>query len=228
MNKILIGLVLLLTVGLATQTYRVNQATKEIQRVVLIQDSLQATIDTTRIILDNYQDSLVVSERRVVQQTQRADELDELLSIERRAKADLSLKVDSLNTLVSGTTRTDSGPDTVVADFEGYTQPYTYSATATIPLNVTLQPSLALQIATDPANIGVRLGCRPSNVREDIKSAVISLTTPSWLTATVDSVSQSPEVCNPTLELFEDSPPFYKRWWFIAGASAVVTSLLIN
>lgn len=223
-----------LLVVLGVQSFRLRAAERRIGAVLLRADSLEAANDTTRSIAERAQrvlgDSLHGVERRAIQEKQRADALDRALGRERIARVGLEARVDSLR-LITGAVI-----DTVVdgarsITFEIDTIPYYGRAIVWVPPQTILaggdsmvsprpeRPTLDLRLSVTPIPLSLRLGC--GEAVQGIRPATVTLYGPRWATLSLDSLSQSPDLCrSPALQ-----PRGPRRLTWIGVGALVATGI---
>lgn len=209
--------ILTLLVIIGTQNLQLAQVTRQRDSERWRVDSLEAARDTTRLRIVRTRDSVLrVFQRRVIQERQRGDQLDQALQQERRLRVVASLRFDSVLAQVAGTpTFADSDGDRS-SQFHLRQPPFTVDATAVLPPPPE-QGRLVVAVRLDPLPLSLRIGCGPA-VR-GVRPATASLVVPPWATVSLDSLSQSPEVC---LSPIAQEPP-KKRWpWFVGGLVAGV------
>lgn len=209
---------LALLVVLGVQSLRLRAAERRIGAVLLRADSLEAANDTTRSIAERAQrvlgDSLHGVERRVVQEKQRADALDRALGRERIARANIMAVVDSLSVVAKADKDSYNSVDsTRTLVFAVDTVPYSGFANVELP-PAPATPTLDLRLSVAPVPLSLRLGCGSSV--NGIRPATVALVGPRWAALSLDSLSQSPDLCrSPALQ-----PPSHRLRW--AGVGAVV------
>ena len=169
----------------------------------LYAENLAALRDTSRRLLlevATLGDSLVVTQRRAVQQEQREDALDNALQIERRAKVAALLEIPRVMSTVGGdvVAASDSsavGADTRRAHFLIEDARYSGSADVVLP-RPPGRPELSLDLGMRPIPLELRIGC--SAVSGDgVGAASASVTAPKWARLTLTSVEQEAAVCSP-------------------------------
>lgn len=194
---------------LGIQTCRLDRAGKRADSNAARADSIAAVNDTTRVISGRaltalqklYGDSVRGFERRVLQLQPQKDALDRALERSTTANATLTARVRELeaNATSSGSVTTTPEGDRK-ADFHVRQEPYTVGASVTLPASG--PGRMAVRVALDSATIRPRLQCgQPVG---GYSPASVILTTPDWLSVRVDSVQQSPDICN---------PPPRRRWY---------------
>lgn len=201
MRKLVAGVVALLLLAIAVQTWRVHRWQARHAEEALARSNDAARADTTRMQLVRVSDSLLTVYRLLaVQEKQRGDALDRALGLERIANANLRATIRGFQQNIGSSDPVVVTPDDErVADFHVRQPPYTVDATATLP-PPPRRGSLALSVALDPVPLGMRLGCAPANAG-GIRAAEVSVVAPPWARVQLDSVSQSPELCrSPALE----------------------------
>lgn len=198
------------------------------EEALLTIDRYEAEADSTRKVLDSYQDSLVVYQRRSVQMQMRLDTLDMLLGVQTAANASLRLRVDSLVARVSSSV-TEAG-DTLKMDFSKDTSNYSVNVHITVPppdsLNVRPLAWADINVRIKPIPVDIRLSCNP-NQNETLNQATINITTRSSINVEVESVSQDPNICNPDLRQFDNRSWYEKPGW-VAGITATVVTIILR
>ena len=204
-----------LLAALGFQSCRLRQEQQRVGEALLRVDSLEAVADTTRAVTVKVQsllgDSIRAVERRVVQERQRADALDRALGRERIARVGLSLKVDSLLARVVASSDTvQDGTRTI--GFEVDTVSFRGSVTVRVPPSPA-PPVMDLRLVVNPIPLQLRLGCGdPVN---GIRPATATALGPAWAPLRLDSLSQSPDLCqSPALRQKRSSWP-----WVALGAA---------
>jgi hypothetical protein len=143
-------------------------------------------------------DSITAVTRLAFQIEQERDRLDQALKIQRTAIAGIRVEIASLRTAITSKAPVIESTEGVrSASFTVKEPPFRGSVDVSLP-KPPAAGSLKLGISIDPAPIGLRLGCLDARSGDNgIRRATAVLTGPVWLKATIDSVSQSPEICNP-------------------------------
>lgn len=221
------GVVLVAVVFLSIQSWRLRSAQQAAAAAALRADSTAAAVDTSRQLarqaLAVLGDSLAGAERRVIQQRQRADQLDRALGRERIALANATIRIRGLEaTLASTGPVRDStvGADSSVrvADFTVRQPPFTVEATAALPPRP-FPGSLRLGITLDPVPVQLRLGCGAADAG-GIRPASATLLGPPWAALELGRVEQSAELCR-SPALARKGPSRLK--WAVIGAGLVET-----
>lgn len=206
-----IGALLLATSGVAYGMHRANQRA---DRAAFQADSLAAVNDSTKRVMNAkiqqaVGESTFVMQRRILQAQTQPDALARQLqaafgAIQVMASV-VTASVAERQGTGSGRVTTDASDSVRTASFALRLAPYTLTADARVP-RPPAQATLEATIRTDPAKIGARLTC--GEATNGVRRADLFLTTPSWLTATVDSVQQDPYICNS-----DKSPNAAPPWW---------------
>lgn len=215
-NLPLYAMFLLLAGVASVQTCRLDAAKVRAGQLALRADSLEAAADTTHALnLRILGDTMSAFQRRVIQERQRADDLDKALKLERIARVAARLEVSELRAALSAPVTELEGVRS--GTFSLREEPYTIAATATLPPPPS-QGTLGVSITLDPLTMRLRLSCGPTNT-DGIRPALVTMFTPRWATVVLDSVSQAPELCrSPALQ-----PQPKRRWpWLVAGLLAGV------
>lgn len=209
-HKIMAGAIGALAIGGTAAGIGWKSASNRADRAALQADSIAAVNDSTKRVLV-LKDSMLVWQRRVVQSQLEPDALARQLQA---AFGAIQVMAGAITATVreqrgTGTGRVTSDPSDSVraASFNLRLTPYTLTADARVPrAGLGIPATLDATIRTDPAKIGARLTCGAAT--NGVRRADLFLTTPSWLTATVDSVQQDPYICNS-----EKSPNAAPAWW---------------
>lgn len=181
-------------------------------------DSLRAHNDTTKYLLGKQikglSDALVVSQRLVVQTKQQRDAVDRELRIERRARAAITATVGKVDTVLVAPVVDD---DSVrAARFQHDETPFHVTADVRLP-RAPADGTMYLTLLMDPIRAGFRFGCLPPV--NGVRPATVAITGPEWLKFSVDTASQSPEVCNTRASV----PLSAKAKYAALGAAALAT-----
>jgi hypothetical protein len=220
MNRILVAIAAALLAIASIQTFRLSRANAHADSNAARADSIAAASDSTRAVGEKalnalralYRDSVRAVERRVLQLQPKKDAADKALERSTAANASLTARIKQLEAVTSGVVTTGDSNERK-SDFRVDSAPYHVQASVTLP--PTGRGTLALRVALDSAVVSLRLQCgKPVG---GYAPATALLVTPIWLSARIDSVRQSPDICNP--------PP--KRHWydgrFTLGPSANMT-----
>jgi hypothetical protein len=207
-HKIMAGAIGALALTVSGVAYGMHRANQRADRAAFQADSLAAVIDTTKRVLE-LKDSTIVWQRRIVQTQTEPDALARQLqaafgAIQVMATA-ITATIAERQGVASATTHADAADSVRTASFDLRLAPYTLTADARLP-RPPGRATLDATIRTDPAKLGARLTCGAAT--NGVRRADVFLTTPSWLTATVDSVQQDPYICNS-----EKSPNAAPPWW---------------
>lgn len=186
-------------------------------------DSAIAAADTSKLITDRkvqkvLGDSTQAWQRRVIQEKQRADELDKTLRLERRTKTDIGVTIDKGKGTASGVvtfapaSAVAPATDTRQAHFDVKAGVFDVAADVQLPA----PPASGTMVATVTAPkipLSLRLGCGPAT--DGVHRADAIVTGPRWATVGIDHVEADPAVCNPTMKL--DSGHKVPLWVMIAS-----------
>lgn len=184
-----------LTVMLGIQTWRLDRSQLATTRALLEATNATARADSTRNVTpDNWAAGRVIVERLLVQERQRADALDRALKLVRVVNLRQTLVIDSLSAVIPGQPVTESAEGVREGRFSYRQIPYSASAIVRLP-PAPEAGLLDLTVALDPVPLKVRLGCR--SVRGRAPFAVAVVEGPDWARIQLDSVSQSPAICQP-------------------------------
>lgn len=172
------------------QAHRARQLERAVQAAALRGDSLEATLDQTRTIARNDHDAYV---RRIVQAVQHGDALEDSLGLERRARYAVTIRFDSLRSVVAqAIVMADSADSVRRAHFEQVERPFHLSADVALPKSGV--GTLTASIALDPLRLGATVGC--GKARAGVRPATLVFDAPAWATVSLDSLTQDPAVCN--------------------------------
>lgn len=192
----LLGLCALLCVALGVQTARADRWHSAFTSTAYAVDSLVAINDTTRSVMGaavtELGDSLKAVTKRAVQTAQAKDAVDRELHQARAATAQVDVQIDSLRTYTTVAATEDSTSRHAVFDVSHL--PYTVHADVSIPAPPD-SATLNLYVKLAPAHLSVRIGCDERSNSAGVAAAQAVVIGPSWLEASLDSVSQDPRVC---------------------------------
>jgi hypothetical protein len=162
----------------------------------------RARADTTRTIALSAKDSarilgdsLRAVERLAIQERVRADLMDRALQRSTAALIGITASVARLAGSVqsSGDVRSSAGDSVRTAEFHERREPFTLAAKAALPRFG--RASLSYEIDVDPARVKLKVGCEKRKRGDLARAATTSAVGPKWLTISLDSVQQDPEVC---------------------------------
>lgn len=199
------NIVLLAAVGAALITagvfyVKTGQANERARENALRADSLEAALDTTRLLALALSDSVDVYQRRAHQYELEADSLDDALEAESAVRADLELRLRTRPVVVREVPVQVVDSTTEVVEFSE--DDVAYSLFARISLDRKSQTAEGFfDVQLKPIYLHARVTCQdgPSEVR----SASLNLVTPEWISAQLSGLEAAPEVCNP--QLYETS-----------------------
>lgn len=140
-------------------------------------------------------DTVAVFQKLVVQVAQRGDAVDRALSLERRGRYELGVRVDSLLRASQAGSPVVEDTRTRIrrASFNIRQAPYTVAAAVEIPPAPDTS-RVDLRIALDPIPVVARLSCAAPNA-DGIRAASIEAQSPRWASVRIDKVEQSPDLC---------------------------------
>lgn len=212
-HKIMAGAIAALVLTVGGVGYGMHRANARADRAAFQADSLAAVNDSTKRVMnakiqEAVGESTFVMQRRIIQSQTQPDALAKQLqaafgAIQVMASV-VTASIAERQGTATATTHSDAGDSIRSATFTDRKPPYTLTADARLPRLGTA--TLDWTIRTDPAKLGARLTCGIAT--NGIRRADLFLTTPSWLTATVDSVQQDPYICNS-----DKSPNAAPSWW---------------
>ena len=196
-RKIGAGVIGALLLALGFQSYQASNAAELAKRERARGDSLEAAVDTTRVVdlRKIYGDSIRAVERRAIQSELARNAADAALGRVAAANATMAASIASLAARVGstgGTTETAEGDRK--AAFDVRQPPYTAHADVSLP-EPPAPGTLDLTVQLDTARLSVRLQC--GEPVRDFRPASVLVETPPWLRIRIDSVQQSPDICNP-------------------------------
>lgn len=213
---------------LGVQTCRLAEANERARDNAFRADSAEAVADTSRDVTAQLAkligDSVRASELRILQVTPDRDAVDRALARTSATVASLSATVRGLEAVLTADTGTTTEDVEGVrrATFTIDSTPYRGTAAVTMP-RLPAPASIALDLRLDTARIAPRIQCGAPV--SGVRPASLLVTTPDWLTVTIDSVRSDPNVCNPEPEQCRIGPRFLSvpcpPWWAVAGASAI-------
>lgn len=169
----------------------------------LYAENLAAVRDTSRRLqlgVVALGDSLVLTERRAVQQQQRGDALDRALRVERRARVAVRLELPRVMSKTMGAAAAlDSsggggGNDVRRAHFTIEQAWYSGSADVALP-PAPERPQLSLDLGMRPIPLEVRLGCSARSA-SGVRRASATVAAPAWAKLTLTNVEQDVVVCS--------------------------------
>jgi hypothetical protein len=177
-------------------TWRLDRAETRAQQAALARDSAEAAADSTRAAAVRVQTvlgaELAAVQRRAVQQRERADSINRALGLERQARVQVELRVDSLLAVATAAVTADSADSVRRARFEVREAPYSATADVVLPRPPGVG-QLSLRVGLDPAPIELRIGCGAS--RDGVRPATVTAVGPRWLSLELASVEQDPAAC---------------------------------
>lgn len=208
-TRLMLGLVLVLALVLAFQSWRLRRAYEAAGQLALEADTLRASRDTTRVL--QLQESLRVVQRQVVQRVPQVDALDKQLRLQRLALAQLQLEIHELRASVTSSTptREDSSTGARQAHFDVRQAPYTVAADVALP-RPPAPGQLEIQVRVDSAQLELRLGCSRADAA-GIRSAQATVAGPPWLPLRLGRVEQSPDLCQSPALAKGSAPPWWHR-----------------
>jgi len=199
-------------------------AALETTNAIAARDSTTNAAATNRRIATLLGDSLRLVKKQVIQVAQRRDALDKALGEERRASYAMTTAIDSVQRTMTAAVATSAiAPENRHADFVLRQSPYTVSAAVDMPAPPD-SARLTVDIALDSIPIGVRVACAPPN-SDGIRTASITALTPRWVSARLERVEQSPDLCaSPALVRSQTN----RRWLsfapLVAGVGRTATT----
>lgn len=184
------------------QELRVRSLNAANTELTVDRDSLEVASTATRELRElayDLGDQVRIFQRRAFQAELQADELNRRLNRQARARIRAEARIDSIRAHAEAPVRVDTVTDTRSADFRVRQEPFTVALEVRLPP----PPSAAaarVNVNVDPADVGIRVGCR-EGVDRRIRPASVTVTTPPWLRVNVVDVRQEPEVCTPPLDV---------------------------
>lgn len=176
----------------------VLKAQAQTRTALLRVDSLQAAMDTTRlVVVTALGDSIQAWERRAVQQEIAHDALAEDLQLSERARAASEVRVRALRASVGAEVVVQPDGDRH-ASFRVRQEPYTVLANVTLPAPPE-DGRLSVSVFLDSLRLTTRVGCR--EVDGGAAQAVVVITGPEWVTLDIQDPQTDPSVCNPPAPL---------------------------
>jgi hypothetical protein len=195
--RVLLVLLVVAFAAAVVQTERLAAAREQGMRAAWAADTVQAAADTTRDIYIDAAvlgDSLRLVQRRAVQVTQRADELDRKLGLERVARDELQATIAELNRASIGSQVAAPVDDSVrTGTFEVRAEPYTVLATVALP-RPPARGRLDVDVRLDTLPLEIRLGCG-SPGKGGVRPASVTAVGPAWAKVKLGRVEQAPAVC---------------------------------
>lgn len=198
-------LLLLLVAGamswLGTLQHELASARAEAQELALDAANANARADRSHPVLLSARDrarilgdSLAAVARLAEQVPVLRTALDRATAQIPRITADFQAQLDTLRARVASQAPvTRDSADVRRAQFRVRQIPFTVDVEAALPPPPA--PGLAqVRVAVDPVHVQGRLGCSEA-AHHGVRAASLTLITPTWLHATIDSVHQDPAVC---------------------------------
>lgn len=198
--QLLVGGVFVLVIGTLAGYIGHLQRTNQALALRAYNDS--AALDTTRRLALSRKDSIQILgdslqgfTQLVVQVRQEKDQLDYALGIERKFRVHLTATIDTLRARLVPSTAP------VVTDSQGtrHASFHVEQPTFTAALGVSV-PSIgpavldSLLVNPKPARLALRIGCGAAN-GDGVRPAHVTVTTPTWMTISMTTPEQAPEVC---------------------------------
>jgi hypothetical protein len=155
-------------------------------------------------------DSAAAWTRRTVQQTQRADSLDNALGTVRRSLTNIGVTIDKGTGKASGAVHVvyvpvpaGSSPgtqplETRTAHFDVKAGVFGVVADVSLPAPPD-SGTMAATVTAPKIPLSLRLSCGPAT--DGVHRADAVVTGPRWATVGIDHTEAAPEVCNPTMKL---------------------------
>ena len=171
---------------------KAQQAEEQVRQALLRADSLEASLDTTRLILIGREN---VFQRRAHQYELEVDSLDKELGAESAARTNLEVWIKN-RPVVIREVPVEVTDSTFVAEFSE--DDVAYSLFARISLDRKSQTADGFfDVTIKPIYLQARITCEDGP--GDIRRASMNLVTPDWMTANLTDVEFAPQVCNPQL-----------------------------
>jgi hypothetical protein len=188
-----------LALGMGYMYLQAAGAKERADRLALEKSNAVAEADSTKLKFENYRNSigetLDIYSRRIVQTEVKNETLEDSLNTTLRSNSRLEAQIASLDTTVTGETTEDS-VGVRQAEFEGYQEPYFYTALVTVPPPPET-PEMSLHVESDPIPLQIFVGC--GEPEDEIRPATLNVGTPDWAEVNLTDLSQDPDVCNPDL-----------------------------
>lgn len=214
---------------IAVQDHRIRTLEQHSGKLALRNDSAAAAADTTRqVALENPKvaallgDSLHLVQKRVIQVSMRNDSLDKALGLEKIARQDLAVRLESLQQVVAAGAATvqDSATGDRRASFNVRQAPYTLVANVELP-SPPDTGKLDVHVSLDPIPLSARLSCAPPNA-DGIRSASIEASSPAWASVNFTNVQQSEDLCrSPALAV---QPGYHLHPALVVGGGVIAPS----
>lgn len=189
-----VGALIALAVVLPIAWNREQSITRE---AGLVRDSLEAVIDTTRLVeVSVLHDSLRLYERRVLQVAQESDSLDRALKRERRLKAEVSVAIAPIDMQGTSEPTVDSADVRIMAFRNIRRGPVTIDSLYVRSPPLPAPAAMRIWARVEPIPLGIRMQCGLKEI-DGIRPAFATVRAPQWATARIDSLQADPDVCNP-------------------------------
>lgn len=206
LTKILIGLLVAALLAIGVQSWRLQRAHAAERGAAIAEANARARADVTRDvtsqIVAQLGDTLRAVERLIEQVAPKMDAIDRTLQRQSQVVANLGLTVQQL--AARGSAPVTERPDGVrLASFTVDSAPYHVTAAVELP-PAPARGTIDLRVRLDSASLQARVQCGARG-RAGVRDATLLLVTPPWLSARVESVQQSPDVCQ--------TPVDRRSWW---------------
>ena len=209
------------TVGLAAALgvagvalYYAHWTNEQCALVQLRADSAEAARDTTRLAEIRALRDAKLWQRRAVQTTLQADQLDRILKSTSAARAALEIRLADLTAQVTSQGSVIETDSIRYGHFEFAQPPVVARADVQLP-SPPEKGAMTLQLAFDPMRGSARVTC--GQVSHGVAPATVDLVMrPPWAantTVTIDSVVAEPRVCSPIAANVQIQGALKTPWW---------------
>lgn len=202
----------IISFGFVWQTRELGKAKRAAHEADIAYLNAQAAHSKTERLFDGVT-------RQMQQLKQERDSIDTALKQERKVTAYLKAEIKEM--LLEDTDE-EQWVDTLGvrhASFDVYEAPFRVQAEVKLP-PLPAPAFASFTITTDSLPIHIRIGCGPKI--NGAWPASVYVQVPKWANATVSEVSQSPDVCNPAVDVGTEQVGTRKVWrWLLLGGVLV-------
>jgi hypothetical protein len=203
--RIVIGVILALGMLTCVESYKAKAANRRADAAALRADSIEAVLDTTRVMKGALGDSIDVYRRRAVQHKLAEDALQAKLRSRAVQRAAMSAFIPRYLDSLKAEARADSLDEIRRALFPIDSAPFRGQIDVEIPR----PPASAvarIDLSVDTARIGLSVRCGVA-AKDGVNTAEIAVSTPPWLKIRVDGTEQETRVCNPQISTKQKQGP---------------------
>lgn len=218
--KVATVVLLVLAARLAYLEWQLERARSDVRELALRTDSLEAELDTTRLVLLSADSQVATWQRRAVQTELERDSIDRALKL--RPVVRIAAKVDP---------KPDTATATVALEDSMRVSSHFDRPAYQAHVEVTIirdSARIALVVDVKPILLEVRVGCGGAGTSAGhIRTASVALSAPAWATVELGRLEQDPDVCN--AELQPNEPGWKTPAKVLAGVGVgVIAGLLLS